>query len=108
MYQTNTTNTEIDFNSLIKVFKSTISALPVEADDSEWNMKAVYTPNHACIWNKIPNIGRECGILEKNSEFAVVSFLNVKHTDLPANIYRLEDLTFIREGINLQAHPLKD
>ena len=80
-----------EIDKLYTIFKETICKLDLKEDNSEWDMNSFYSPNHACIWNKISNIGKKCRIHSKNSFIAVVEFENVE-TTLPGCIYRLEDL----------------
>ena len=101
MYQTNPNmegSTQKEFESLIDMFNQHITDSSKGAvDDTIWDLSKVYTPNHACIWNKVYGIGIECRIVEKNNQVALVQFrepAKEEHTFEIVNcIYRLEDLT---------------
>lgn len=47
------------------------------------------TVNHACIWNKISNVGKKCMILARSTTFSLVHMLDTDDISL----YRNEDLT---------------
>jgi hypothetical protein len=87
-------NHENDFNNLSNIFFESINLKPeaIEKNITEWDLTKSYKPNHACIWNKIDNIGKECIIIQKNDSIALVAFDMVLDITL-SNIYRLEDLS---------------
>lgn len=62
--------------------------------------KTRFKPNHACMWNRINNINRTCAILATDSKLALVAFVGefVKDSLVLSNIYRLEDLSIIRDN----------
>lgn len=64
-------------------------------DNSEYDMTKKYIPTWACIWNKIPNIGKECIIDIKDDRLALVAFNGIIRTNdnVVSHLYRLEDLS---------------
>lgn len=104
MYQQNTKvdlsflgdNPEEQFEKLISIFKESLNVdkIKLEQDNTEWDLSKRYLINWACIWNKIKNINRDCRIVQKNSELALIMFID-DTTITSDKIYRLEDLTLI-------------
>lgn len=89
---------EDEFNILEVAFEAQMSMttkdMVTEDDDSEWDLAASYTPNHAGIWNKITNINEKCRVVQKNNRIALVQFDNDElNGNLLSRIYRLEDLS---------------
>lgn len=68
----------------------------LSTDKNEWDLKTEYIPNHACIWNKIDNIGKRCKIIFKDDKLALVQFKhytdNENMKNMLSSTYRLEDL----------------
>lgn len=99
MFQSIIPETETDFNELLAAFDKTIAKIDTvieTEDDITWDLTKEYTPNYACIWNKIELIGTPCGILQKNHQFALVAFIEPKNEiELLQSLYRLEDLEVI-------------
>lgn len=62
--------------------------------------KSRFKPNHACMWNISNNINRTCAILVTDLKLALVGFVDdtVKDSLVLSNIYRLEDLSIIRDN----------
>lgn len=82
-----------DFIEVASIFYETIckSELLNTCYES-FDMDVVYIINHACVWNKINNIGKRCVILGKDSKIAHVQ-LEDEPVMFTANyFYRLEDL----------------
>jgi hypothetical protein len=85
---------EESFEKLITIFKESIKFDKFDKNDTEFDLHIEYAPNHACIWNKIHNIGKPCKIIEKNSELAFVVFEDNCQLTLD-KFYRLEDLSIM-------------
>jgi hypothetical protein len=103
MYQSNTTKlTEEDFTDLTNKFEQTVFN-GLKSIPGKFNMNSIYIINHACIWNKVDNVGKKCKIIQKNDKLALVKFNNLDNNkvsfinldDLTSSIYRLEDLTIL-------------
>ena len=47
-------------------------------------------PNHACIYNKVENVGKEATLIATNHKYAVVAFDATLNS---VEIYRCQDLT---------------
>ena len=101
MFQSNMgAKTPVQLNELVDAMNASnirIRELVSETDDREWDMEAYYIPNHAAIWNNIPNMKVKCTIMEKDDFIAVVQFEGKDNTldNLMSRIYRLEDLTLL-------------
>ena len=96
MFQNRAEQSEEDFNQLIKIFdKDIFTTTDMDNDTTEWDMNKTYSPNYACIWNSPRAINKKCRVMQKNSQVALVQFVEpVKGIKSIAGcIYRLEDLS---------------
>lgn len=89
--------TEEDFTGLIEILQKSIGNISGEKDTTEWDINALYSPNHACIWNLPSLIGKPCAIVQKNDEFALVMWEGTEeikklNPSFMQSVYRLEDL----------------
>ena len=105
-YQLNTklwdnTSNKDNFKGLVNTFEETITRFKLDSIKKEFDLELLYTPNHACIWNKIDNIGKKCKILEKNDKLILVGFIGTSIKDITENIlehlYRIEDISLYVE-----------
>ena len=86
---------EKEFNALYEQFlKETNSSTNLTIDTKEYDMKKLYSPTHACIWNKPKNIGKESIIVQKNDKVALLIFKDDFEITLD-KFYRLEDISKI-------------
>lgn len=96
MYQSNTNElNEIDLLELTKLVEKTIG-FEFDSIFTKFDMNSTYYPNHACIWNKIDNVGKLCTIIQKNDKIALVKFIgkySMNGENFLSHIYRIEDLT---------------
>lgn len=89
-------NPEKEFQKLIQIFKEFIKLnFELDKDNKTYDLSKKYQPNHACIWNKIKDIGRTCFIVQKSNELALIVFED-DYEITQDKFYRLEDLTEIK------------
>lgn len=84
-----------EFSKLITLFKDNIGfKYPelLERDEKEYDLSKNYIINWACIWNKVSNVGRQCIIVQKDDQIALVVFPDDMEITQD-KFYRLEDLT---------------
>ena len=87
--------TEEDLLQLTSNLEENITHFKLDEINNEFDMKAIYITNHACIWNKAINIKKKCKILQKNNKIAIVIFEDEElfnTDDILHHMYRLEDL----------------
>ena len=101
MYQANenVTQTQEDFEGLIKIFNESVCDLASGNEDpTEYDLTKEYSVNRVCIWNKTWTLYKPVKILQKNNKVALVDFVNLTQEEsikvgLVGHIFRLEDLT---------------
>lgn len=86
--------TEQDFEEVADYFYDKICKKDLlNENTTTFNLRRTYVVNHACIWNKIDDIGKTIRIAAKNDYIAHVVFDGGTLEMTPNSFYRLEDLT---------------
>lgn len=91
MFQSNRSHNDAAFNLVLIALKAMFNP-HLKKDQTPWNMNDIYRTKGSCSWNSPDLVGKECMIVDKNDEIAIVVFVGIAGVREAHTIYRLEDL----------------
>ena len=93
MFQTTDAEfTSDDIELIFQAFKDSVCEKPIQEDNTEYDLSAIYRITEAQRWNRLTDQGQNCMIYAKNSHIALV-MIQAKAYSEPECIVRLEDIT---------------